>query len=127
MKTSEQIIQDTKRNVNIEDYSLLEMHLYLCIEQILKMFSNKQITKDEANRRKTLAVKKYEDLKKEYEFELSMFQEHIANIKETEDLRRNLIKLLNEKEIITEERLAKCLNLSLNILSYCFKGEFEHE
>ncbi len=124
MKTSEEIIEDAKNNNELSNYSLLEMHLYLCIDQILKMYSNRQISKDEANRRKMLAVKKYEDLQKQYEFQISMFNDHIDNIKNTETARTKLRKLLNLNEEITEERIAEMLNIAIEILSKCFKGEF---
>lgn len=124
MKTSEEIIEDAKNNNELNNYSLLEMHLYLCIDQILKMYSNRQISKDEANRRKMLAVKKYEDIRKQYEFQTSMFSEHIDNIKNTEIARTKLKKMLNENEEITEERIAEMLNIAIEILSKCFKGEF---
>ncbi len=124
MKTSEEIIEDAKSNNELSNYSLLEMHLYLCIDQVLKMYSNRQISKDEANRRKMLAVKKYEDLQKQYEFQTSMFNEHIDNIKSTETARIRFRKLLNENKEITEERMAEMLNIAIEILSKCFKGEF---
>lgn len=124
MKTSEQIIEDAKNNYELNNYNLLEMHLYLCIDQILKMYSNRQISKDEANRRKMLAVKKYEDMQKQYEFQTLMFNEHIENIKITETARTKLRKMLNENKEITEERMAEMLNISIEILSKCFKGEF---
>lgn len=124
MKTSEEIVEDAKKSNELKDYSLLEMHLYLCIDQILKMYSNKQINKDEANRRKMLAVKKYEDLQKQYDFETTMFKEHIDHIKNTEMQRTKLRKMLNEDIEITESRLAEMLNIAMEILSICFKGEF---
>lgn len=124
MKTAEQIIEDAKCGNEIKSYSLLELHLFLCIEQILKMYLNNQISKEEANKRKNLATKKYNDLIKQYEFEKSLFQEHIDHIKDTEMSRTKLRKRLNEEDEITEEKLAECLNLALEILSICFKGEF---
>lgn len=124
MKTSEEIIEDAKNNNELNNYSLLEMHLYLCIDQILKMYSNKQISKDEANRRKMLAVKKFKNLQRQYIFENTMFNEHIKHIKNTETQRTKLRKMLNENIEITEDRLAVMLNIAIEILSKCFKGEF---
>ena len=127
MKTAEQIIEDAKCGNELKNYSLLELHLFLCIEQILKMYSNNQISKEKANNLKNLAIKKYNDLIKQYEFERSLFQEHVVNIKETEMLRTQLRKRLNEEDEVTEEKLAECLNLALGILDICFKEEFKND
>ena len=53
-----------------------------------------------------------------------MFNEHIDNIKSTETARIRFRKLLNENKEITEERMAEMLNIAIEILSKCFKGEF---
>lgn len=124
MKTSDEIIENVKNDGKIDSYEILEMHLHLCIKQILKMYANGFLSKEDSNKYKNLVVNKYNELKKRYEFEESMFQEHVQHIKDTEILRTNLRKRLNEEDKITEEKLAECLNLALEILSICFKGEF---
>ena len=122
MKTADEIIKDAKNNGKIENYNLLELFFYMSIERILKMYYNRQITKEEANARKILASKKYNDLSKQYEFEKNMFQEHIQNLKDTEFLRTKLRKIL--KGEVTEETLAEALNIALEIIEKVFKEEF---
>ena len=67
-------------------------------------------------------------MRKEYEFQTSMFQEHIDHIKETENARIKLHKMLNGKDEynspITEERLCETINTCMEIISKVFKGEF---
>lgn len=124
--TAEQIIQDATQNKEIENYNLLDMHLYLVIKQILVMYFNKQISKEQANIQKQKAVKIYEDNKKQYEFENNMFQEHIQNLRDTENARIKLRKLLNceDGQPVTEEKLCETINTCMEIISKIFKGEF---
>ena len=62
--TSDQIIKDASSETDFKDYTLLDMQLSLLIKQILKMYFNHQISKEEAQRYKLQAVKKYEMDKK---------------------------------------------------------------
>ena len=121
MKTSEQIIKDASSEKDIKDYSLLELHLYLVIKQILKMYFNNQINKEQANIYKQQAVSKYEKDIKNYEFQQSMFKEHIKNIRDTEDLRRKLRKKLNNNEEITEASLSDIINICLEIIEITYE------
>lgn len=124
MKTSEQIIQDASNKEKVEDYSLLELLLYLTIKQILKMYFNNQLSKEEANYYKQIAVKDYESKLKDYEFQQSMFQEHIKNMKDTEMLRTKLRKKLKDDEPVTEEKLGETINICLEIISKTYKEPF---
>lgn len=108
--TVETIIQEASQNKSMNGYSLLDMHLYLVIQQILKMYFNNQISKEQANQLKKQAIKKYNDRYKEFEFEESMFQEHVENIKKTENLRIRLRKQLNSNTEINEV-LNTCIEL----------------
>lgn len=96
--TTEKIIQDASQNKEIQDYTLLDMHLYLVIKQILIMYFNNQISKEQANKLKQKAVKEYEDNKRQFEFEHNMWKQYIENINKTENLRIRLRKLLKSKE-----------------------------
>ncbi len=100
--TPEKIIQDASQNKEIKNYSLLDMHLYLVIKQILVMYFNNQISKEQANILKQKAVKTYEDNKKQSEFMESMWKEYISNITLTENLRVKLRKQLNSNTEISE-------------------------
>lgn len=124
MKTSDQIIKDASNKESIEDYSLLEMYLYLNIKQILKMYFNNQLSKEEANYYKQIAVKDYESKIKEYEYQQQIYQEHIKNIKDTEFLRINLRKKLKDNEPVTEIKLGETINLCLEIISKTYKEPF---
>ena len=55
-----------------------------------------------------------------------MFQEHIENLKKTEDKRIKLRKLLNgeDNKPVTEEKLCETINLATDILQIVFKEEF---
>lgn len=117
--TSEQIIQDATQNKEMKNYSLLDMHLYLVIKQILLMYFNKQISKEQANIQKQKAVKIYEDNKKQYEFMESMWKEHIKNIIPTENLRVRLRKQLHSNTDISE-----ILNTSIELIEIYSKEKF---
>ncbi len=129
MKNKEQIINDSiKLETPPADYNLLEIHCFLALKQLLVMFHNKQITTENASKTKQLILADYEKRWKEYEFQTSMFQEHIDHIRNTEDARTKLRKMLNgkaeEAKPITEERLCETINLCMEIISTVFKGEF---
>lgn len=129
MKNKEQIINDSiKLETPPTDYNLLEIHCFLALKQLLVMFHNKQITTENATKTKQLILANYEKRCKEYEFQTSMFQEHIDNIKNTEMQRTKLRKILNgeaeEAKPITEERLCETINVCMEIISTVFKGEF---
>ena len=130
MKNKEQIINDSiKLETPPADYNLLEIHCFLALKQLVVMFHNKQITTENATKTKQLILANYEKRCKEYEFQTSMFQEHIDHIKNTEAQRIRLNKMLNGKDeelkkIPFEEGLCQSLNLAVEILDTVFKGEF---
>lgn len=124
MRTSEEIIKEASNKNEAKDYSLLELHLFLVIKQILRIYFNSQITKEQAVKLKQQAVKEYEMNKKDYEFQQSMFQEHIRNMKDTEMLRNELNKLLNDNTEITIEKLSKVVNICLEIIQITYKEKF---
>lgn len=129
MKSKEEIINDSiKLETPPTNYNLLEIHCFLALKQLLIMFHNKQITTANASKTKKIILADYEKRCKEYEFQTSMFQEHIEHIKQTENQRTKLRKMLNgeaeEAKPITEERLCEALNLAVEILNTVFKGEF---
>ena len=124
MRASDQIIKDASNKESVEDYLLLELHLYLTIKQILKMYFNNQISKEEANHYKQIAVKDYETKVKEYEYQRQMYQDHVKNIKDTEFLRINLRKKLKDNEPVTETKLGETINLCLEIISKTYKEPF---
>lgn len=129
MKSKEQIINDSiKLETPPADYNLLEIHCFLALKQLLVLFHNKQITTANATKTKQLILAEYEKRGKEYEFQTSMFQEHIDHIKNTEMQRTKLRKMLNGKDEynspITEERLCETINICMEIINKVFKEEF---
>ena len=129
MKSKEQIINDSiKLETPPKDYNLLEIHSFLALKQLLIMFHNKQISKENATKTKNKILAKYESDSKQYEFERSMFREHIEHLKTTEMQRTRLRKMLygeeEEAKPVTEERLCETINLAVDILNTVFKGEF---
>jgi len=129
MKSKEEIINDSiKLETPPADYNLLEIHCFLALKQLLIMFHNKQITTENASKTKQLILADYEKRYKEFDFEKSMFQEHIDHIRKTENARIKLHKMLNgeaeEAKPITEERLCETINVCMEIISTVFKGEF---
>ena len=128
-KNKEQIINDSiKLETPPADYNLLEIHCFLALKQLLIMFHNRQISTENATKTKQLILAEYEKRCKEYDFQTSMFQEHIENLKTTENARVKLHKMLNgeaeEAKPVTEERLCETLNICMEIISKVFKGEF---
>ena len=128
-KSKEQIINDSiKLETPPADYNLLEIHCFLALKQLLIMFHNRQISTENATKTKQLILAEYEKRCKEYDFQTSMFQEHIENLKETENARVKLDKMLNgeaeEAKPVSEERLCETLNICMEIISKVFKGEF---
>ena len=129
MKSKEEIINDSmKLETPPGNYNLLETHCFLALKQLLIMFHNKQISPENATKTKQQILADYEKRCKEYDFQQSMFQEHIDHIKNTEMQRTKLRKMLNgeeeESKPITEARLCEALNLATEILNTIFKGEF---
>lgn len=129
MKSKEQIVNDSvKLETPPEDYNLIEIHCFLALKQLTVMFYNKQISKENAGKTKQLILADYEKRCKEYEFQILMFQEHIEHIKQTENARIKLHKILNgeteKTRTITEERLCETINICMEIISKVFKGEF---
>lgn len=129
MKSKEQIINDSiKLEIPPGDYNLLEIHCFLALKQLLIMFHNKQISTGNATKTKQHILAEYDKRCKDFDFQQSMFQEHIDHLKNTEMQRIKLRKILNgeaeEDKPITEERLCETLNLAVEILNTVFKGEF---
>ena len=129
MKSKEQIINDSiKLETPPGDYNLLEIQCFLALKQLLIMFHNKQITTEKATKTKQHILADYEKRCKDFDFQQSMFQEHIDHLKNTEMQRIKLRKMLNgeaeEAKPITEARLCETLNLAVEILNTVFKGEF---
>lgn len=123
MKTPNEIVQDATNNKDTANYNLLELHLYLVIKQILIMYFNNQINKEQANIQKQKAVAIYEKNLKQYEFESTMFREHIETLQSTEELRTKLRKIIT-KENTTEEDIYEGFNIALSVLKVAFRGEF---
>lgn len=125
MKSKEQIVNDSiKLETCPEDYNLIESYCFLALKQLLIMYYNKRISKENATTMKNKILGTYEKESKQYEFEKAMFQEHIQHIKETEKARIELHKILNSDKPINEQTLFETFNVCMEIISTIFKGEF---
>lgn len=118
MKSKEQIINDSiKLETPPADYNLLEIHCFLSLKQLTIMFYNKLIGTENATKTKQLILAEYENRCKEYEFQTSMFQEHVKHIRETEHLRIKLRKQLN-----SNTELAEIINTCIELIEL-YSGE----
>lgn len=127
MRNKEIIINDSlKFKLPPDDYNLLEIHCFLALKKLLYMYRNNQINKDRAAIIKQKILADYEARKVEYEFQSSIYQEHIQHIKNTENARIKLHKILNGEADgeITEEKLCEVIDICMQIISEVFKGEF---
>lgn len=128
MKSKEQIIKDSlKLDSPPDDYSLIEIHCFLALHQLTIMFYNGQVSKESAGLIKQKILSEYENLSKQYDFWTSIYKEHIEHIKDTEESRTRLHKILNGNNPITEESLCETINVCMDIISTIFKGEFINE
>ncbi len=117
MKTQEQIINDSiKLETPPVDYNSLEIHCFLALKQLLILYHNKQISKENASKTKQIILADYEKRAKQYEFESGMFQEYIEHIKETENLRVKLHKMLNDNKEKTEQELYEIIAVCIEII-----------
>lgn len=112
------IIEIVKSGGTLENANMLELQLEGVTKGVIKQFLEGNITKEEANRLKDLAVKDYESRKKQFEFQESMFKRHIQNIKDTECLREELLKTLEKQE------LEKSLNIALEIIERTYGDDY---
>lgn len=115
MKTAEEIFEDARLCDDIPNYhNVLEINCFMSLRILLKQFYNKHISKEQATNLKNKIYKKYNDNKKQYEFEENMFKEHISNIAKTSDLRILLRHQLNEQSEYSLETALKLIELYSN-------------
>ena len=115
MKTAEEIFEDARLCDDIPNYhNVLEINCFMSLRILLKQFYNKHISQTQATNLKNKIYKKYNDNKKQYEFEENMFKEHISNIAKTSDLRILLRYQLNEQSEYSLETALKLIELYSN-------------
>lgn len=117
MKTIEELTRRAIEKGETDDMNLLELHCFLCIYQLLVMYHNNQISKDQATKLKQKIFRDYNNNVRDYEFKESMFNEHIENIKKTEKLNTLLRKQLNSNTELNE-----ILNTAIEIIEL-YSGE----
>ena len=111
MKTVEEI----QKTNSTEELNLFEMQLYLVIKRLLIMYYNNQISLEEAKKIKSKAIKEYENQIFLYE----IYQQHIENIKKTENLRIKLRKQLNSNTEVND-----VLNTAIELIQLYSREEF---
>lgn len=115
MKTAEEIFEDARLSDDIPDYhNVIEINCFMSLRILLKQFYNKHISQTQATNLKNKIYKKYNDNKKQYEFEERMFKEHANKIAKTEDLRTLLKHQLNEQSEYSLETALKLIELYSN-------------
>ena len=127
MKSKEEIINTAiKEEVAPNDYNLLEIQCFLALKQLLIMYHNNQIKTENATLMKQKILSKYENDSKQYEFENSIYKEHIQNIRDTENLRTKLRHKLkhNDGKEVTTESLCETILLCTQIIGTVFKEEY---
>lgn len=105
MKTTDELFKKAYKDnfdgrYNINDLSLLEMHLYLNLREILTMYNKGYIDNTKATTLKNNAFKKYNDMVKEYDFQMARTKEYIKLEQDTCLMR---LKYAKEAEKLTEE------------------------
>lgn len=114
MKTVEEI-QKLASKEEYQGLNMLEMQLYLVIKRLLIMYYNNQISLEEAKKIKSKAIKEYENQMFLYE----IYQQHIENIKKTENLRIKLRKQLNSNTEVND-----ILNTAIELIQLYSREEF---
>lgn len=115
---AKKIIEIVKSGGTLENPSMLDLQLEGVTRGVIKQFLEGKISKEEANRQKDLAIKDYENKKKQFEFQEHMFQKHIEDIKNTECLRIELLKELEKQDYM------KSLNLALEIIERTYGCDY---
>ena len=115
---AKEIIEIVKSGGTLENPSMLDLQLEGVTRGVIKQFLEGKISKEEANRQKDLAIKDYENKKKQFEFQEHMFQKHIEDIKNTECLRIELLKELEKQDYM------KSLNLALEIIERTYGCDY---
>lgn len=105
MRTTDEIFKKAYKDsfngqYDIKDYQLLEMHLYLTLRDILKMYQKNFIDSATAKKLKLQAFKQYNEDVKEYNFKNSIMQEQI---KLEQDTCRMRMKYAEEAKKMTQE------------------------
>lgn len=109
MKNSEEIYEDALKYDRLpNNYNTLEINCYMNLKRLLGMYFNKQISKENASAEKNKIFKRYELDKKQLEFKIEMYDEHIEKINKTQALRCVLRKQLKEND---KDSLATALRL----------------
>lgn len=108
MKQAEEIYSDALSYDEIpETYNIFEVNCFMSLKILLKQFYNGQVTKERASLEKNKIYKSYEDNMKKAQ----LYEQHILDIKATEDLRVLLRKQLNEKSVESLETALKLIEL----------------
>ena len=115
MKMAGEIFEDARKYDDIpKNYNILEINCFMSLRILLKQYYNKHITKEQASREKIKIFKSYESNKKQYEFKETIYNEHLQNIRKTEDLSNLLRHQLKEQDKYTLNTALKLIELYSN-------------
>lgn len=115
---AKEIIEIVKNGSTLENADMLDLQLESVTKGVIKQFLEGKISKEEANRLKNLAIKDYENRKKQFEFQESVYKRHIQNIKDTECLRTELLKELGNQSV------EKSLYIALKIIERTYGCDY---
>ena len=124
MKERKEIEKDALKLENPpNDYTLLELHCFLALKQLLIMYWNKQISSESASKIKQQIFADYEKRCKEFDFWTSIYKEQVETSNRTAYLRNELRKKWKSDET-TESTMAELLDMALEIISITYKEKF---
>lgn len=131
MRTTDEIFKKAYKDnfdgpYDTKGYQLLEMHLYLTLRDILKMYYKKSIDGETAKKLKLQAFKQYNENVKYYGFRESIIQERV---KLEQDTCRMRMKYAEEAKKMTQEIKDKgyspeILDKALKIINI-YNGRYE--
>ena len=122
MKKSEEIYEDTLKYDQIpENYNMLETNCFLSLKRLLGLYFNNQISKENAGTEKKKIFKIYELDKKQLEFKMEMYKEHIEKINKTA-----AISCVLRKQLLEEDEKS-CLITALRMLELYSGERWEYE
>ncbi len=118
MKNAEEINASAiKLDLPPNDYSLLEMHLFIVLKEIYKQYYNGKIDKETGAKLKNIAAAQYDQRLKLYNLEQQIYKKHIECIIKTESLRRQLRHEIKNKD-------KQALNTAIELIGL-YSGEFK--
>ena len=125
MREAEEIMREAVRNSEIpEGYNLVEVEAFNAMRQLVVMYNRGEISKEVAGKNRQRVYAEYEKEARDFEFAYSLYNDYASRtIRDTENNRRELRKMLRDKDKVEESDLVEALKVSLDIIECIFPGE----